>query len=197
MSAKLILEKYDIPDKPDFFATTSHKFKSDLFTFFTECKDKIFIEFGTSRGFSSVFVSELFKHVHTVNIQLTEETKELLSKTDNITAHKFDLYNSAAKDYLEKLDRGDVFFVDAKHEYKAVKSDTYLAKEFANKGAYVIYDDYGAYREIKRAVKKLIDLKVIEVVKYIGNKKGWKYGENDGSVKRTLEDYEGVICKIL
>jgi len=197
MSAKLILEKYDIPDKPDFFATTSHKFKSDLFTFFTECKDKIFIEFGTSRGFSSVFVSELFKHVHTVNIQLSEETKELLSKTDNITAHKFDLYNLAAKDYLEKLDRGDVFFVDAKHEYKAVKSDTYLAKEFANKGAYVIYDDYGAYREIKRAVNKLIDLKVIEVVKYIGNKKGWKYGENDGSVKRTLEDYEGVICKIL
>jgi len=197
MSAKLILEKYDIPDKPDFFATTSHKFKSDLFTFFTECKDKIFIEFGTSRGFSSVFVSELFKHVHTVNIQLSEETKELLSKKDNITAHKFDLYNLAAKDYLEKLDRGDVFFVDAKHEYKAVKSDTYLAKEFANKGAYVIYDDYGAYREIKRAVNKLIDLKVIEVVKYIGNKKGWKYGENDGSVKRTLEDYEGVICKIL
>lgn len=197
MSAKLILEKYDIPDKPDFFATTSHKFKSDLFTFFTECKDKIFIEFGTSRGFSSVFVSELFKHVHTVNIQLSEETKELLSKTDNITAHKFDLYNLAAKDYLEKLDRGDVFFVDAKHEYKAVKSDTYLAKEFANKGAYVIYDDYGAYREIKRAVNKLIDLKVIEAVKYIGNKKGWKYGENHGSVKRTLEDYEGVICKIL
>ena len=72
MSAKLILEKYDIPDKPDFFATTSHQFKKDLYDYFNDSKDKVFIEFGTSRGFSSVFVSELFKHVHTVNIQLSE-----------------------------------------------------------------------------------------------------------------------------
>lgn len=197
MSAQLIIEKYQIPDKPDFFATTSHQFKKDLYDFFNNTKDKIFIEFGTSRGYSSVFVSELFKHVHTVNIQMTEETKELLSQADNISAHKFDLYRFTAKDYLEELDKGDVFFVDAKHEYEAVKSDTYLAKEFANEGAYIIYDDYGAYTEIKRAIKDLIDLKEIELVKYIGNKKGWKYGEGGGIVKRTLEDYEGVICKIL
>ena len=33
MSGLEIIEKYQIPDKPDFYATTSHKFKLDLLIF--------------------------------------------------------------------------------------------------------------------------------------------------------------------
>ena len=61
MSGLEIIEQYQIPDKPDFYATTSHRFKLDLFDFFNDYKDKVLIEFGTSRGYTSVFCS-IFLH---------------------------------------------------------------------------------------------------------------------------------------
>lgn len=197
MSPELIFEKYNIPDKTKFYATTSHQFKRDLFEFFTDCQEKTFIEFGTSTGYSSVFVSEFFKHVHTINIKLTDQTKELLSKAKNVTPYIFDLYDFSAEEHMKKIGLGDVFFVDAVHTYKAVISDTYLAKRFASEDAYIIYDDYGLYPKIKLAVDELVNEKEIEIVKFIGNKEGWKYGSQTGTLQRTLKDYEGVICKIL
>jgi len=49
MEFKEIIEKHNIPDKPDFHATTSYKFKEDLFFFFQSIgsEDLICTEFGT------------------------------------------------------------------------------------------------------------------------------------------------------
>lgn len=64
MSLEEILKKHNIPNKTEFFATTSYKFKSDILDNFSSSIDKVFIEFGTSRGYTSAFASELFKTVH-------------------------------------------------------------------------------------------------------------------------------------
>ena len=193
MSGLEIIEKYQIPDKPNFFATTSHKFKLDLYDFFNNHKDKVLIEFGTSRGYTSVFCSQLFKNVHTINIKRTKETDECVSQVNNIKQHVLNLENSD----LSSIEKGDVYIIDDLHSYNAVIKDTSTAKEHCNKGAYIVYDDYGTYPEIKKAVDELIEQEEIKFIKYIGHKAGWRYGDGGGvGYKRTLTDREGVICRI-
>ena len=194
MSGLEIIEQYQIPDKPDFFATTSHKFKLDLYEFFDNHKDKILVEFGTSRGHTSVFCSRMFKFVHTINVQRTKETDECIGRVDNIKQHVLNLQNAD----LGNIEKGDVYIVDALHEYNAIINDTFTVKEHCNEGAYIVYDDYGTYPEIKKAVNELIEQKEIKLIKYIGHGAGWKYGDGGGTnYERTLRDREGVICQIL
>ena len=57
MSGRELIESMQIPDKVDDHATTSHTFKADLYDFFKDFKDKILVEFGTSRGYTSGFCS--------------------------------------------------------------------------------------------------------------------------------------------
>ena len=198
MSGLEIIEKYQIPDKPDFYATTSHRFKLDLFDFFNDHKDKVLIEFGTSRGFTSVFCSRIFKNVHTINIQRTKETDECVGQVDNIDQYVIDLCDPDNVDKLRDIEKADVYIVDALHSYNAIINDTFTAKEHCNEGAYIVYDDYGTYPEIKKAVDELIEQEEIRFIKYIGHEAGWSYGEGGGvGYERTLQDREGVICQIL
>jgi hypothetical protein len=84
----------------------------------------------------------------------------------------------------------DVFLVDAVHTYDAVIHDTLRAtKKFDSVDKkYFIYDDYGAFPDVKRAIDDLIDCGVIEIVQTIGHVVG------DDFV-RVLHESEGVICR--
>jgi hypothetical protein len=195
MSLEEILKKHTIPNKTEFFATTSHKFKSDILDYFSSSKDKVFIEFGTSRGYTSAFASELFKTVHTVNNNRDFKAQNYLNKIDNVNQHWFDLYKTSFDFVLNNLGKGDVFLSDAQHTTNAVIIDTKLAKHLSNDNSYIIYDDYGLYKDIRRAVDILVQDKVIEVIKFIGEEEGWQFDRHHK--ERTLQDREGVICKIL
>jgi len=198
MSGLELLKKCNIPNKPDFVPTTSHKFKLDVYDFFKDFNDKILVEFGTSRGFTSAFCSHFFKEVHTINSRDSEETKEYLSDYKNVYQHKFVLGRRGHLHYFDNIPAGDVYVIDAVHAYGAIMADTETVKSHGNKGAYLIYDDYGSYPDIKRAVNYLIELKKIKLIKYIGEDTGWLYGPGTlyGS-ERILKDKEGVICQIL
>lgn len=58
-----------------------------------------------------------------------------------------------------------------------------------------MYDDYGLYKGIRKAVEILVEDKVIEITKFIGEEKEWQFDPR--SRQRVLQDREGVICKIL
>ena len=195
MSLDEIIEKHAIPNKTEFFATTSYKFKSDILDNFSSSKDKVFIEFGTSRGYTSAFASELFKTVHTVNIKQDVLANEYLSKINNVVQHQFNLYGTSFSSILDRVGRGTVFLSDARHTTRAVINDTKLAKYLSNSNSYIIYDDYGLYNDIRNAVDILVKDKYIEIIKFIGEEKGWQYGEKPNL--RILQDKEGVLCKIL
>jgi len=195
MSIEEILEKHNIPNKTEFFATTSYKFKSDILHNFSSSKDRIFIEFGTSRGYTSAFASELFKTVHTINNNRDFEAQKYLSNFDNVNQYWFDIYKTSFDFILNKIGKGDVFLSDAQHTTNAVIKDTKLAKHLSNDNSYIIYDDYGLYSDIRKAVDILVQDKVIEVIKFIGEEKGWQFDRHHK--ERTLQDREGVICKIL
>jgi|DEB0MinimDraft_4_1074332.scaffolds.fasta_scaffold16499_2 hypothetical protein len=195
MSLEEIIKKHNIPNKTEFFATTSYKFKSDILDYFSSSIDKVFIEFGTSRGYTSAFASELFKTVHTVNNNIDFKAQNYLNKIDNVNQHWFDLYNTSFDFVLNNLGKGDVFLSDAQHTTNAVIIDTKLAKHLSNDNSYIVYDDYGLYRGIREAVEILVEDKVIEIIKFIGEEKGWQF--DPSSRQRVLQDREGVICKIL
>ena len=198
MSGRELIESMQIPDKKEVFATTSHRFKIDLYDFFKELNDKILVEFGTSRGYTSGFCSKFFKAVHTINSNTNDDSLHYLKQFENVTPYVIGIgRGNNWRRRLGELPKGDVYIIDAEHTYTAVKRDTRVVKEIANKSAFIVYDDHGTYPDIKKAVDDMIAGDEIRLVKYIGEEEGWKYGEGGGAgYKRTLTDREGVICQI-
>ena len=198
MSIDDLIKKYQIPDKPDFYGTTTHKFKKDIWGYFSNemFKELTFVEFGTSRGYTSLIMSYLFELVHTINRQDSVDAKAMSKGIGNIYYHIFDLYNSSTSDW-DKIKSGDVFMIDAVHSYNAVMVDVNSALNFLEtklQKKVFIFDDYGAYPEVRKAVDELISNKILEVVMTIGEEQGYRYGENAGDTNRILKSYEGLIC---
>lgn len=198
MSIEELIIADSIPDKPEAHATTTHKFKKDFWEFFSKdyFKDVNFIEFGTSTGYTAKIASYLFNEVHTINRKIDEQSVEYLSTRSNITLYGFDLYSD--KTEWNRIPSGDVFLIDAVHSYRAVKQDieSALAKIDAKKGKkYLVFDDYGAFPEVKRAIDDALAEGIIKEVVRIGHEKGYKYGIASSDTSRIMTDSEGIICQ--
>ena len=189
----------DMPDKTEFTTTTTHKFKEDLWNFFNKpmYKDLTFVEFGTATGHTTKLVSYLFKEVHTINIGINPKSVEYLAGLNNVHLHAFDLYKSNASSW-KKIPTGDVFLIDAKHTYHGVLFDinsalTKLSSTLDKK--ILVFDDYGAFPEVKKAVDESIQKGRIKEIARIGHPIGYNYGKPVGSTTRTMSDSEGIICQ--
>lgn len=175
----------NIPDKFQHKTTTSHKFKRDLFEFFNkeEFKNKTCLEIGSNVGYTTRVLSYIFKEVVGFNLENVELAQKFNSDRSNVRFYAQDVYNTTLP-----IDHGDVFLIDAEHTYEAVVNDTMRSLKFKSSGKkYFIYDDYGAFPEIKQAVTDLIQYDKMQIVKYIGHETGSNF-------TRPLFDYEGVIC---
>jgi len=181
-------------DKHTNSTTTSNKFKTDIWDFFQGFKDKICIEFGTHKGQTTKVLSYLFKMVFTVNKdeQSFNNAKMMNVGLDNITYVPFDLYSNRSL-VLKDI---SVALIDAGHKYDQVVSDINRCLNIKYDGDfYIVFDDYGMNiheDHVKRAVDEFIDIKKIEVVKKIGCEPGHVFEEN-----KVLNDYEGLICKVV
>ena len=177
-------------------ATTSNKFKSDVWEFFKDFKDKVCVEFGTHKGQTTKILSYCFKKVYTINkeIQSFDNAKMLNVGIDNIKYVPFDLYS----DEKLSIKNVSVFMIDAGHKYTQVVSDLDRCIDMSDiQDSYIIFDDYGLdvhEKEVKRAVDEYISANKIQVVKKIGHSSGHTFG---GSLGRTLKDNEGLICRIV
>jgi hypothetical protein len=175
----------NIPDKFQHKTTTSHKFKRELFEFFNkeEFKNKTCLEIGSNIGYTTRVLSYLFKDVIGFNLENVDVARNFNIDRPNVKFYAQDVYNTTFP-----TNYGDVFLVDAEHTYDAVISDTIRSLTFQSSDKkYFIYDDYGAFPEIKQAITDLIQHDKIEIVKYIGHGPGSNF-------TRPLFDYEGVIC---
>lgn len=175
----------NIPDKFQHKTTTSHKFKRDVFEFFDkpEFKDKICLEIGSNIGYTTRVLSYLFKEVVGFNLKEIDIAQKFNSDRPNVRYYAQDVYNTKLP-----LDYADVFLIDAEHTYHAVIEDTVRSLKFkSNDKKYFIYDDYGAFPEIKQAINDLIEYNKIKIVKKIGH-------EPNSNFTKPLFDYEGLIC---
>jgi len=181
----------NIPDKRVDKNTTSLKFKQDLIDFFESQQLSYCIEIGTSQGYSTYILSNLFDRVTTIDNNITniENAIRLNSDRDNIEFLHGDVYES---DWgIDQ--KADVIFIDAIHTYEHVTMDIRNAINNALPDAYIVFDDYGlpTLPGVKQAIDEMISRGVLLFVTYVGEPAG-----SDPRVGIPLIDHEGIITKI-
>ena len=182
-----------IPDKRQDKDTTSLKFKRDLIEFFGEdYKDKICLEIGTNKGYSTKILSFLFKKVITCenDQNLIEFAKDVNKDRDNIEFIKKDVYRTTWN--FEDI---SVVFIDCDHEINSVLSDISNSINLckSDEELLIVFDDYGLdnpWEGVKEAIQKYTNTSGFSILKKIGHEKGWEYRDN-----KFLKDREGIICK--
>lgn len=181
-------------------STTSYKFKRGVWDFFSDPKFLKLncVEFGTHKGQTTRLLSFLFNHVYTINLAgHFSEAKKLNYDVKNISFIEMDLYNTPVeKNFKHKP--VNVFFIDAVHTTDAVLTDFARSKELELGGGdvYYIFDDYGLYREVYHAIEQLVMTGQLEKVQYIGHEPNHTFN-NSKIHNKTLNDWEGVICKLV
>ena len=181
-----------LPDKNESKTTTSLKFKADFFDVFKQSKTKkirTVLEIGSSLGHTTKILSELFDKVIAVdNLPERHEQAKRLTKNDNVEYVVMDVYNDNWD-----FPKVDLVFIDCVHDYNHVKSDIENALKFCNKEGFFVFDDYGLFPEVKRAIDEYIDNGQLKMLKKIGHKKDNYYPNTQNKI---LKDYEGIICLV-
>ncbi len=180
-----------LPDKTESKTTTSLKFKADFIDIFKSSgKTKKVLEVGSSLGHSTKVLSHLFDKVTAIDSMYDrhEQSKKLIGR-DNINYVVMDVYRD--KWDFEKV---DLVFIDCVHDYDHVKSDIENSIKFSNKNAFFVFDDYGLFPEIKKAVDEYIDSRIFKLIAKIGHKKDNFYPTTQNKI---LKDYEGIVCQLV
>ena len=182
----------DIPDKVESKTTTSRKWKADLIDFFNKEKYKQFtsLEVGSSLGHSTRMLSHLFKEVTPLDnlAERHERSKKLNHDRNNINYRVMDVYREPWN--FEQI---DVVFIDCVHDYHHIKSDIDNSINSFNKPI-LVFDDYGLFPELKKAIDEYIERDQLKLLKYIGDYSGTIYPKTQHKV---LKDREGLICQVI
>ena len=179
-----------LPDKTESKTTTSLKFKADFVDFFNSPSNKNMkvLEVGSSLGHSTKVLSNLFGKVIAIdNLSERHEQSKQLVNRDNVEYVVMDVYRQQWN-----FEMVDLVFIDCVHDYNHVKSDIENSLKFCNKNAIFVFDDYGLFPEIKKAVDEYIDYRTFKVLKKIGHLKNTFYPTTQNKI---LKDYEGIICQ--
>lgn len=188
-----------IPDKMEHKSTTTRKFKADLATCFSaeSWRDAIAIEIGTSQGYSTLFMSYLFKEVYTLEIDdwNISEAKKHCDGRDNIKFIKGDAYKSRWTK-LFPIVPVPVIFIDCDHNYIGVQSDIANALSILQPGGFIIFDDYGNPRTpgVRQAIDEAMRFGWLKETIKIGQPRGTQIIKN---ADWKLVDYEGIICEVI
>jgi cyclopropane fatty-acyl-phospholipid synthase-like methyltransferase len=174
--------------------TVSQEFRNHIKQFFQPNKYS-FLEVGCYKGLTASFLAEHFVQYLGVDISdnyLIEARR--MNSLKHVEFKKFDIYNSNWKDLFFSP---DIILIDAIHKYEHVRKDIdNCLSIFSN--AYIIFDDYGAWESVFRAVNEAIEQDRICIVQEIGISKGcqlWPDKLNPHSY--THFGSEGVIAKAL
>ena len=181
----------DIPDKRENKGTTSLQFKRDLIDFFlenSELNDRSVIELGTHYGYTTKVLSYLFREVITFDnsYQMTSMARAFNQERDNIVYFTEDVYNY---DWWPTSEAIGAVFIDTVHTYENVVLDIENCLKIDNE-CYIIFDDYGLFENVKKAVDEYVESKKLKFVKHIGETAG-----SDCRPGKALKDWEGIICR--
>lgn len=196
MTIDQLLQEPGQEDKVQNLSTTSFQFKRDLWDFFSENFSHCHaVEFGTHKGQTTRIMAFLFDQVYTINRPVDDvfvEAKILNRDRDNINYIGFNLYGSGK---LVIPNEVSMVFIDANHEYDNVMQDIERALGFRlSSEAFLVFDDYGSSAGVKIAVTDFVDEGKLQIVRTIGHGPAHSFG---GRPERILQDFEGVICKVV
>lgn len=184
----------NIPDKQyKWKATTSLKWKRDLFNFLGELDDVL--EIGTNQGWTAYLLSFIAKNVYTIEFDVhnLQEAKKHCDGISNIHFIHGDAYNDDTYTSLPKT--LDAVVIDCIHDYEHVIKDINRALSYTDpdKGIYLIFDDYSHPDSV--GVKQAIDYAIEQGLSFechLGHEKDYTVNRNDGT-SFTLTGPEGII----
>ncbi len=183
-----------IPDKSTWKTTTSHVFKLNIAQYLSNKDKKKVIEFGAAQGHTTFFISPLVDDIVSIDFNYDNCRSIDDLKCTNVRSMCVDLYD---KNFLSLFSgtKFDLVIIDAIHTYENVKIDIQNAKELGIKE--YIFDDYGSFPEVKRAIDEFIETLKNEgkafQVQRIGMPPG-SYFSN--TIFKILADWEGVIITL-
>ena len=169
--------------------TCSDEFREEIKDFFKEKSHYKIAEIGSHKGYTTRFLSNIFKKVYAVDnsVEWTNFNKSLNNDRNNIEYVHLNIY----KDSWDIIPDVDVVFIDALHSYEHCKSDMYNSlKRFKNL-KYIIFDDYGVWSGVKQIVNESLTNQILTFEKYIGINN--VPGLRNEVFKNTAE---GIICRI-
>jgi hypothetical protein len=146
-------------------------------------------EIGAHKGYSTGQLADVFSHVYAIDNsdEWTNFSRNLNKTKSNITYIKLDLY----EDSWANLPDCDVSFIDAIHSYEHCLSDINNSISHFKSLKYIIFDDYGVFTGVKRAVDECVSAGRFEIVKFIGLT---EVPSNEGIIH---DCHEGVIVRLL
>lgn len=173
-----------LPDKSNDYSTTSHKFKRELYQFCIDNDLKTGCELGSCMGYTTRIMANCLNKVYSVDVNF-EKNKTLNRDLDNIIYIKHNLYGPKA---LEILDNIDICLIDANHDYQYVLKDIKTAIGLGSQ--YLVFDDYGLFKGVRRAVDESFDNLKWRLIDHIGMPPKHNFGGG-----RMLLHHEGVIAQ--
>ena len=57
----------------------------------------------------------------------------------------------------------------------------------------MVFDDYGLFPEVKKAIDEYISDGIFELITYLGQPVGTKFPK---TLNVTLKDWEGIVCQV-
>jgi hypothetical protein len=181
-------EEIYLVDKTEDPWTTSLKFKEDLITYFgKDYNDKVCLELGSHRGYTTKLLSQYFLKVMAVdnNKEFRDFAKEHWD-ANNIEYYLMDVYDDEWK-----FDNCDVVCIDCVNDYEHRKKDIDKCIEYFHNPLLVI-TDYGLFPGVKKIVDEYVNSGKLIIKKQIGMPKGTKYPHTQNKI---LLDFEAVICQ--
>jgi predicted O-methyltransferase YrrM len=176
-------------------STTSLRWKRELIDFFIDKNLDKCLELGTHHGHTTRVLSELFKHVYTIEHQneLINSAKELCKDCNNIQFIHGDAYLDET--YYNLPNSFNVVVIDCIHKMDEVLEDIQRSLNYFDEqtGIYIVFDDHG--HPESKGVKSAVDHAInegLKVEKYIGEDPGFTVTRTNGS-SFTLIHKEGVI----
>jgi hypothetical protein len=176
-------------DKTADVFTVSRKFREDMKNFFAPNK-YCFLEVGCYRGLTAKALANHF--IEYLGLDISRKSL-LIARMANLfnrgaRFRRFDLYNS---DWSTLKFPADIVFIDANHTYECVRQDIKNCIK-VYKDAFVVFDDYGAWEGVHRAVSEAINDHRLEILREIGEKKG-----ELSSIRPNNLGPEGLICRVV
>lgn len=134
--------------------TISDRYRQDIVNKLD--KNMTILELGTHYGYTTRFFSEIFNHVVAVDVNpyMLGVNQTLNCDRTNITYVNKDLYSDTWDDLRQY--NVDVVFLDAVHKYDCVVGDIANILSLSNV-KYILFDDYGSWYDVYKAVNFYID----------------------------------------
>jgi hypothetical protein len=170
--------------------TCSEKMRYDIYDFFKNKSHFRIAELGSHKGYTTRILSNIFSYVYSVDNSATciNFNKNFNKLQRNVEYVNLDIYNNSWEALPDNI---EVTFIDALHTYEACKSDIINSlKRFTNL-QYIVFDDYGVWKGVKKAVDEFMNNGRLVFERFIGinNVPGPK-----GLIYKNVN--EGIICRV-